>query len=277
MELQCKTCQYEFDSGFFNNWYCPKCRSIFFQVWQLIRKGIKWAILLIIAAVVVAFVANDLLEQGLLRGISALDSRNLYFYGKEAYLNTVAGGNLMSAYTLTQDRPYYKAVLNGEDIKDLAVGTLKKGQVTRLGGVIRKGGNVFIPAEFYIGETVQRVFLHFPRHWEDSVKDFEWTKAVGTLDAAYKKTVSSGFALKKVAKKDEETFKKEYPDYYILEGFGDDKSITAAKKDDRALIESAYAYYLGGSNPAMVITQADKDWKRPALDLKEGAKKEAAK
>ncbi|MDR3199983.1 MAG: hypothetical protein LBT68_00870 [Spirochaetales bacterium] len=270
--MECPKCKHQFDSGFFYNRWCPKCRGAWGWIKWIIGKCFKIGIPLGIAGVIMVFAAPELLGKGIVSAAAALDSRVLYTYGKEAYLNGVTGGAVLLPYSLTAKCSYYKIIVSGDDLKEKALGTLEKGQVVQLGAAIRRNENVFIPAQFYLEDKAQQVFLLFPRHWEDGVKSFDWDAAVKKIQDAYIKAVKSGFKLMEVKTGDKKFKEEEYPDYYEINEFATEKSRFYAKKNDKPDIEKIYAYYLGGSNPGMVITQAAKDWKRPALELGEKEK-----
>lgn len=265
-EWVCNNCKYEFDGGFFNNNRCPRCYGWGARLKTLLKRVLKIGIALALVLVGLALIFPSLYEKVADTAGAFLDSRVFYAYGHEAYMTGILKGQSRHYYALSSARPYYKEIVPSERLKEVKpLGSLAKGRVALLGGVIRRGGDVWVPAEFYMGENPVRGFLLFPRKWEESAKSFDWEKAVDGFREKYRKQVKADFTIAAVESAEEKTYREENPDSFKLPDFDDKQTSYYAKKTDKAAIERIHDYYLGSKNLALEILQADPDYVRPKL------------
>jgi DNA-directed RNA polymerase subunit RPC12/RpoP len=278
MWYKCKNCGHEWHGGFFVHSgfaQCPKCWSKFLQVTGVIKKIIKIAILPGIAFVIIFFAFPALLNRISSHGLAALDSTTLYNYSKDAYLESVIRGRQKERfYQISNETPYYTAILSGQKLASTEpLGILPGKVIVELGSVIRKGGNAWLPASFYVQEKPQQAFALFPRDWEAEVAVYDWNTTVENIKKIYVSTITKNFELMEVEPVNEKDYKEKYNDYYKVREIGDG-TFFYAPKTDKNQIDAIYSYYLSMNNKRMVILQTDKEWERPALEIKKTGEEE---
>jgi hypothetical protein len=272
MWYKCNTCGHEWHGGFFvHSGYaqCPKCWSKFSQVTGIIKKIIKIAILPGIAFAIIYFAYQPLINKIKSHSLAALDSTTLYNYSKDAYLESVIRGRKKERFfEISNETPYYASILSGKKLADAEpLGVLPKKTIVELGSVIRKGGEVWIPASFYVKDKPQQAFALFPRDWEAEVSVFDWDTTIENIKKIYVSTIKKNFELMEVEPVNEKDYKEKYNDYYKVREIGDE-TFFYAPKTDKHQIDAIYSYYLSMNNKRMAILQADKEWERPVFEIK---------
>lgn len=275
---KCRSCKHEYHAGFFvHSSYagCPKCWSKFSQITGVIKKIIKAAIPLGIVFAIVSCVNPSLLNKIYSHSLAALDSTTLYNYSKDAYLESVIRGRQAERFfEISNETPYYVSILSGQKLASAEpLGILPEKVIVELGSVIRKGGDAWIPVSFYVKDKPQQAFALFPRDWEAEVAVYDWNTTVENIKKIYVSTVMNNFELMEVEPKDEKDYKERYNDYYKVREIGE-KTFYYAPKADKQQIDAIYSYYLSTNNRRMVILQADKEWERPALEIKKTEEEE---
>ncbi len=265
----CPNCDSDFDGGFFNNRQCPECVNWFtrfvVRLVQFLKIGIPAGVVLLL----IFFFNGGGFSRIISTAGNVIDIRTFYIYGHEAYSSSIVKGESRATYTLTAERPFFTKITGSDMIKTtVPVMSVPRGTVVILGGVIRRGGDVWAPAEFYSGETPVRGFILMPRHWEDSVTVFNMENAIDAFEKTYREYVIKNFALKKVTDAQRRKFEEENPEYFRLKDIEEKKAGYYAKKSDKNGIDKVYSYYLDKSNINMMILQSDRGYKRPPLNLK---------
>jgi len=264
----CRTCKHDFHSGFFNITYCPKCWGKFSQITEVVKGAFKILILPVIVLVIMRCASP--VTYGKISGVAtaALDSTTLYSYSKDAYLESIIHGRQEQRfYTISGETPYYSSILSKPKLEDAEpLGVLPENAVVELRNVVRKGGDVWIPAFFYIKDKPQQAFALFPRDWEENVSAYDMDAKVGEIKSNYEKVVRENFELMEVEPKDEKEYKEKYNDYYKVADIGE-KTSFYAPKTDKSRIDAIYAYYLSTNSINMVVLQTDKEWERPELGV----------
>jgi hypothetical protein len=272
MEYTCRNCGHSWNSGFFNNKVCRKCRGIPSQVWDLVKVVLRLAIPLAMVALIMNWVFPKAFRSVSATLVAAVDSRTFYAYGPEAYTESVLKGQVKGYYTLTQSRPAFAEIVDSAAIVKAKPGlVLARGQTFRLQALSRHGGDVWGAAEFYQGDTVKRMFVLLPRSWEQSVDPYDMAKTVAAYRSRYADFVRKRFQVTAVAAGGaaEKKFSEEHPDYFPVPDMGDSKTKYFAPKASQGAIDQVNAYFLDQLNIKRIVLQSEPDYKQPELKLPE--------
>ena len=265
----CGTCNHQFNSGFSRIKYCPKCWKKSTQIGKVFKRVILFAIFVVGPIIALVHFIPDIGNRVKTTSYAALDTRMLFGYSKDAYLESIIRGRLTeNYYTTRSEKKYYTSILPHARVETTEpAGTIPANVVVDLQSVIRRGEHVWIPASFYKGEKIHHAFILFPRDWEDTVRTFDKEKRVTAIKEQYERTIRRNFELKEVKPADETDFQERYNDYFKVREIMKGENCFYAPKKDKYLIDKAYSYFLNPKNIDMVILQTDKEWVRPELDL----------
>jgi hypothetical protein len=249
--------------------WCPKCRGPVSQTFRFIKGLIKFLIIPVIVIAIMTCAAPSLSERIMYGTVSAVDITTLYAYSKDAYFESIIhGGKGLQYYTTKAELPYYSSIVSHEQLEGKEpLGILPKGVLVQLRSEIRRGGDVWIPAFFYVQEKPYQAFVLFPRDWEANVTLFEgWDDKVTGIKGVYTKYIDTHFEVLKWTEAEERANKEKYNDYFKVKGIGP-AQVYYAPKTDKAQIDRIYAYYMNPNSISMVLLQTDKEWVRPEFSL----------
>jgi len=90
----CKSCKYDFNAGFLNLNYCPKCFGWFSQIKDMLKVFVKIILPFVIAPIAVAMLVLFFASRPLFNTIknssqSALNTTTLFSESKDVYLDSI--------------------------------------------------------------------------------------------------------------------------------------------------------------------------------------------
>jgi len=267
-DYRCKKCDTVWNTGFFHNDRCPQCfgwirrslRMLKFVILIGALAGGSWFVLSLI---------NHKWSDALVdKALVVLDSRDFYSYGSRPYFGAVLSGTAKDYWVIRQKVLFWDQIVDTSAVETPPPRVVfSPRKVIRMGNVVRNGGDVWAPAEFYEGTTLVRGFVLLPRHWQDAVTAYDWEATTASYQNRFEAFVSKNVALKKMAAggQKEKVFAEENPEYYKINGFGSRDTAYYALKTSQEVVDKARDYYLNSENIAIDVLQTQADFSRPAL------------
>lgn len=222
----CSNCRKHFEGGFYNTRKCPNCSSFGKDLLGLSLFLAKLALAVIPVLLVIRFINKPIFDNIVNTARNTANITMAVYYHPAVYFNNIIFNKTDSYFELRENKQGFINInplaYIGGSAPDLI---LAAGQNVVMKGIIRQGTKIWLAVEFYNHSKRVRCFILTGRDWETGLartdmdaimKDAKDKFRSSVLSTIENKEISGKDNIKKFAEENEEYFRLDVEDNYVL-------------------------------------------------------------
>lgn len=214
----CNNCDARFEGGLFNTRNCPHCHSSIKDFFKIVWFCLKVALVVVPSLFILRFFKLDLYNAIIRTAFNVFDYSAVVYYNPSLYFNNIVYVKDHSYYFLRRSLPLLTVKSADQQDTNFIRPSLNEGQNVLVKGVLSKGENTWIAAEYYKNEDRQRVYLVAPKIWDPTIGLIDFGAVMSKAKIDFRNAVLAALPFKEIAGKDYiAKFSESNPEYYRLD------------------------------------------------------------